>query len=61
MPTTIETVETLTTVVAKQAIIIGKLCSALEQLNAVTSLDEEIEQVNALAEKALREGGGHSG
>ena len=55
--TTIEAVETLTEIVSRQAVVISKLCSVLEQLNAVTSFDEEIEELQRQAADALSKGG----
>jgi hypothetical protein len=44
----IETVEVLTDIVARQAVLIRKLYSVVEQLNASTSLDHEIKEIQAL-------------
>ncbi len=44
-----EIVEQLTGLIARQADIIGKLYAVVRQLNAVTSLDEEIAAVQAKA------------
>ena len=53
-----EAVEVLAETVSSQAGLIVKLCSVLEQHNIVTTLDEEIENVQRQAASALAKGGG---
>ena len=55
MTNDLETVEHLTEIIAKQADIITKLYSVVKQLNAVTSLDEEIAEVQKAAEEATQQ------
>lgn len=44
----IETVEVLTDIITRQAVLIRQLYSVVEQLNAMTSLDQEIKEIQEL-------------